>query len=1467
MIDENKQIELERLAAIAGNEALEYGQFVKLFATRERPADITNPRYQAVGDVMMPRGAVFHYEPALAKEVGPSNTAPFISNFDKRINIYFNYDYAQERGQIKIVGLQLSKIQKAYLAGHYQYHIARQIAPALGKPGELLVNDLAIGRLPVVYRRITVQTPFDRSYNNLVTLINSANQFSSYHVQQFVEFKLPRSFPSYKLLEMKFDKYRKNFFKKGDVTPSGWDKETLKEFQAEESFWLLDLFGILMGPREPVFDAEGVPVSTHADYSVFNRLNEKARGRFNIIFSYNGRCWIVNLQTLINLISYDDKPGETKPSPMKVAHFKHFYKALISLVTPLLEEVPEGDKNENTVSTSEHTAEIDSGTSEEDAGVDASVSSDPLGDLYAQPVQRGSVDSGREGAGDETPNGNDTTGSAAGTNIPEEYDSERDGEGTDGAQWGTDIPDEVFERATVEQAAVVDNHIPYSPTATIDRILSKLAKQGQLTTRELEYFTRVSQSYKNIDVGSMTLEEVASTKFSDLDIEPTPLGTESLLVRNKENLVSRTTQMSKGYNQQFLERDIMTMILAVQQGGTALLDLERETIVTAESKFDVYTFHVQPIEGGARTKRVFRIPKVASDDSLTIGGVKMYCQNVRMELPVRKIKPTEVKLSSYYDKSLKIERNPYKVNDYAAWLKSAIIAKRVTDKGLTITLGGVKPNQKEVCWYYSILASRFTDIQYGQWNFRFDTDALVGDNQEWKKLCNAKTWVIGVENGVPILIDSSGMIIVGDKERGYIEEILGINIQKAPIPSATININGFAFPLGVVLSYWVGFSEVMNRLKPTYRTVEPGVRPQLSQDEYIIQLADERLIFDRREEFPTLVLSGLASLPGIKNFSRAQLDDPNVWFSMMGNDKVKPSHFKEMELIYDMFIDPITARELERRGYSLVMDKLVFEAAELLLSNEASHEVDITECRFVGTERMAGHVYRELIKSTRAFRNKPGTKKTFDLNPETIMMNILTDSSFQSSEEVNIVHQIKQQEEVTFGGTFGRSDRVMVRRSRGQLDNYAGIISEAGKDSGKVGYISYMTSDAKVVDMAGNVDVDLPSTKAGHLSVTGNLLYGSTRDDTKRSLFAGVQLSQWMATDSYQPVPLQTDYDTQIAYRASELYSSVAKQDGKVTEVTADGIMVEYADGTTDKFFLGYEIGKGAGENHKHLKITDVKAGEKFVKGKVLAWDSMFLARDTRDPNRVCMKLGTMTRIALVEEQFTFEDSVAITKEYAEKSTTPYVKSVDFTVAFNQVLNVHVKVGDTVEYYQPLADLQEISSAVFNDNDNMAGLDRLGIKQYRAKQPGRITKIDVVYNGDIEDADPSVKKFVKQQDGVRAKKAKFRELEAETGDVGGNTSIGKSKVYPGTVVVTIYIENSLTTTVADKFVAGNQMKGTVGFIYPHPIYTEDGRKVDWKFSLKSLLNRMVLSLRDKLVANEINNVYVLRMKEKYGRYE
>lgn len=1445
------------LFAVDGNEALQYSMFVRLFGTREKINDITNPRYTPIGDIMLPRNSLIHYQQQHPGEVGPSNTAPFISNFDKRINIFFNPNYEVILGTIKNVQVQLSSIIKAYEGSHFMYQRTRNYPSVITKEGELLVNDLAIGQIPVVYNRRTVFTPFQQSYNTRYTLMSSINEFSKFDKHQFIEIPLPRAFPTYKDLLLAFDRYKKFFNEDMEIVK--YDKLALRYFQAEQSFWLLDLFGILMGFEDK-------------KYSLFDRLNDDSKRQLEIIFTYNGTCWIVNLQNLINLIAYSDKPTDDKPSSLKINYFKRFYLNLISLVSPINEEIVTAEEETDS---SEEEDESNSGTKvsgvkRNEPSSERVSSIDPVVDDNSGPRTIADLYASNKGS---SPVSNDTSGDQGKTGNPETYITEPNGlEEEEGDldsvdSWGHDIADDVFERVTVESSTITSSAAA-SPTSAIERELRELSKTGQITSREAEFFMNAANSYKDIEIGGRTLEEITDIKPEDMALKNKDLSPDSISIQDKSVLRSRTSELRHEYNQKLLERNIMEMVLHVQNGKVALTGLDRESIITADSKYNVLTMEFQPIKGTRSTRRI-RYPIVEEDDTFTINGVKSYAQLMRMELPIRKISPTKVALTSYFDKKVMVERSVMKVDDYSSWLRKSIIEKSYVDKSIVVSLGGYKPPKDEVCYYYSILASRFKEIKTPDYVFDFDTVKLVDGKRDLAKLCTADSWIIGMKGEVPILIDASGLVTVDGKESGYIEEILGLNVAKAPIPCATVNINGYKFPAVVVLSYWIGLSQLMKMLKVQYRTLDPDQRAQLNSDEYIIAFADERLVLNRRDELSTLIMSGLRKLSGLTNFARSDLDNPNVWFSLMSDPRVKPSHFKEMTLIFDMFLEPIAIRLLKKYKYPVVMDKLIIEAVRLMLSNESKHEIEISEQRFVGYERFAGHMYREMVKATRQYRNKPNNaKKTFDINPEAVMMAILTDSSCQAAEEVNPTHQVKSQEEYTFGGTLGRSDRAMVRRTRGQLPNYAGIVSEAGKDSGKVGFIGYLTSDAKITDLYGNVDVKEKGTNAGRGSVVMNLLYGTTKDDTKRTLFAGVQQSQVMAADNYAMSPLRTSYDSMLAYRTSELYSSISKKAGKVTEVTQYGMTVEYEDGSTDKFPLGYEIGKGAGEYHKHMKITDREVGYEFKAGEVLAFDKMFFARDPIDDTRAVWMAGGNARIALFEDQFTFEDSIGIVKGFADASTSPFVKPNEFVVDGSQSIKMHVKVGDEVEYDQILCDIENPESAAFDydDAEEFAGLDRLGIKQIKAKQSGIVTKIDILYNGDPEGWDESIRAFIKKQDAVRGKIASYKSMTATTGNVGGNTSVGKSKLYPGTAVIHIYLDNKIKTTTADKFVVGNQMKGTVGFIYENPIYTTDGRPVDITFSLKSLLNRMVLSLRDKLVANEINNVYTTRMISKYGKY-
>lgn len=1434
---------MNRFDAEAGLEVMLYPQFVRHFAMRERVNDIVNFKVFGFGDIELPRNSLFHYLPNIPGEIGPGNDAAFINTYPGRIDMHFDWEYDKEleKTGIRIKPTQKNQVEVGYFKSHFKYFRARQLEIFLGKEQELIVNNLAPAFLNVVYVRRTVFTPFVKHYNTMCTLIGSINRVAEISTRhQFFELKLPNTFPSYQELKQAFIHYEKFFDENGEIVR--YKKEALKLFQANKAYWLLDLYSALLGHQ-------------YSKFSLFSKLTDKAKENTSFIFSYNGKCVICNIQTLINLISSSDKPEDTQTPSIRVNYFKRFYLNLISLVTNVdYSAVIDGEENERKGETVPETSVSVGGGDNPDRLADGVGNSEGSGNGLVR--EEGSPGS----------KSTDQNAVAQTSVVPDVTEQMTSNDNAVETSWGSDISDEVFEQLTVEDSQVVASQakIDYTPATTIDRILDQRAKEGKLTNKEKEYFQRVANSYKSIEIGNRTVAEIIDIKPTDMVIKKPKIAKDSETIVDKTVLQSRAFEITKGYVENLHHRNLIEMMAYTQNAGVCITDIQVQPITTARSKYDVWTMKIQPVNGNAST-RSFSIPRVEKDGTFTINGVKSYMQIQRMEKPVRKISPISVQLTSYYDKPrIIIERSKRVVDDYPRWLRLRIINAAKLDKSIKVVLGSYSSHEKGMCYYYSILASRFKELEVQGHHFVFDTHSVIGDDPVGKELCNEESWVVGKTKNGYLTIDNTGMVMVNNQDPiGYIESLFNIDLKKAPLPVATINIGGYKFPVVIVLSYWMGFENLLKALNVEYRTEEPNKRIELEKDEYVIPFADEKLVFNRRDELTTLIISGLLKIKTISDYSRSYLDDPNIWYSLMDDPKVKPSQFREMSQIYDMYIDPITKRLLEKDGYPVIMDQLVIAALKLLLTQYAPAETEITEQRFVGYERFSGHLYREMCRAARQFRNKPtGGKRTFDLNPDAIMMKIITDSSVQAVEEVNPIHQLKQQEEVTYGGSLGRAEQAMVRRTRGMRPNYTGIISEAGKDSGKVGFVSYLTVDPKFVDYYGNVDVNEETTKSGFGSVTLNTLYGGTRDDTKRAVFSSVQRSQLMATVNYVANPIRTSYDTIIAQRTSEIYSSVAKKNGKVTSIEDGvGFTVQYEDGSEDQFPIGLYYGKGAGEYHKHDKITDMVVGETFEAGDILAWDDLYFERDPFNKGKVVVKLGVMARIGLFEDQFSFEDSIGITKPFAVKTSIPFVKPKTFDIHDDQVLKVYKKVGDVVGYDDVLYDIIE-PTADFGDNDAFAGFDRYGIKQVKPGMNGQIKMIEVFYNGDIEDFSPECQKFIKEHNKFFAKKAKYVPGSAVNGDIGGNTSITKVEIYPGTIRVNVYIEEILESTTADKLVIGNQMKGTIGYIYPESLYTTDGRRVDAIFSTCSLLRRMVLNVRDKLGLNELNNVYTNRLIEK-----
>ena len=1423
---------------VDGMEAL-YPLFFKEFVLR-RKNDLTNPRYHSLSDIELPRESMFFYYPKHQADTGPSNTEPLIANFPDVINIGFDSHYVIESGKARPAPLDERKQIQRYRNGHYGYRFARNIMTPMGRSKELIVVNNALGQMKWNYVPNRFLT-FDKSYNQLASLFDIMNKYTSGNKRQmFMRIELPNQVPLFQKFEEYFRHYEKCFTADADgkMTFNGPNDQALRDLKRTGAYWLLDWFAWLSGKYE---------------YSLFNRLNSEALERLNIVFSKNGKAIIVkpgllrewldelNKVTVVNGEEVIDYSTSQRQNAVKRT-LAMFMRMIVASEL----EVEEHDTNPETGDPEKDGNKKDGGnqsSEEESAETGSDLDVDNGADLFDDFLNghKNNTD-GNAGQSGEEPSG-DSAGSNSGADQNEEALE----------NWTDELDDSEFIQTEVTAPTKHQRMVDEDPAAGVHRAIDRLAREGQLTKAQQEFFSRQAERYKDLTMpNGQTLEEFMRIDEKMLRDLPSAIAPKMVGVQDESYLHSTVAHLKNGYVEHFMMRDMVGAIVAAQQAGICVTNFEMDTVHNVDGTYDVFKVQFHPV-GGRPVTRNFRIARVGKDGTFTVDGKKRTKALQRIDDPIRKLDHYRVALSSYYGRKLMINRTKAVADDYGVWL-SKQVRKRAAQGHFELFVGNAYSNDVTLPRLFTIMSRRFKSIKVKNLELIFDVKEILKRDEKLLEQMKPESTVIGFRAKTPIIMDENGTVTCGKDTLGSLESVLGIDTKKAPIEYCQVNIGGYRFPMGVVLSYFFGFDELLKVLNIEPRTVPGGVRPKLETDEFMLKCADETLIFNRRDPMSALVFGGMSKLNNLHSFNRVDMNDPGIWVTAIDNTKVKPTHFKEMTNMLDMFIDPITREELKRLGHATSFDYLLIEATEMLRNERASHEVEITEQRLVGYESFAGAIYHQITQSARMYRNKAlDGRATYDLNPEAIMMEAcMTDTSVDMVQEVNPIHELKEQETVTFGGNNGRNDVSMVRRTRGQLETYQGVISEAGKDSSKVGYVTYTTSNPKIADFRGNIDVTRDVGAAGVGSVTMNLMPGANKDDPKRTLFSGVQHSQGTSAVNYTSNIMRSSYDMVVAHRTSELYSKPAKMKGKVIEVTKEGIKFEYEDGSVDAYPLGIKLGDAAGEVHRHNRITDLVVGDTFEAGDILGWDEVYFERDLHNPRQCVWKCGVMTRIALIENQFTFEDSIEVSKEFAEATKTSYIIGDKFYLNFDQGLKMHVKEGDVVDYDTILCDIEDASlvGVEEDESDFMSGLDRLGTKQQRCNHHGTVVHIDVRYNGDINDMSEPVRKFVQKYDAIRKRKAAIDGSGVTNGNVAGTRGMRES-LEPGQISIEVFVEDFTETTTVDKFVIGNQMKGTVGNIAPRQYYTRDGRKVDILFSFKSLFNRMVLSLRDKLAVNEL----------------
>lgn len=434
-------------------------------------------------------------------------------------------------------------------------------------------------------------------------------------------------------------------------------------------------------------------------------------------------------------------------------------------------------------------------------------------------------------------------------------------------------------------------------------------------------------------------------------------------------------------------------------------------------------------------------------------------------------------MTSYYGKTF-VNRSRKRANDYGVWLQNAVMAKGLDKADTDITdifTANVFDNTLSAPRAYSGLSMSFKSFKAKDYMMVFD-HKVIADTVDKSILTQYEkdgSVVCGYKGSEYLVMDKNNAIYRVNKDGlefiSSIEDFLNIENRNAPVEYAEVVIGAKDIPIGVVLSYYIGFSKLLKLLNLNPVRVEAGKRVSLQPNEYSLVFSDETLIFSRDDRLASLIIGGFLEYhKTIRAFNVHSFDKRGVYVNLLESNKLGARYIREMDLMQQMFVDPITKEILQEMKEPTTFNGLLVRACELLLDDKHPEELDTKYMRIKGYERIPGAIYRQLVGAIRQHNAQLGkASKQVVLNPYAVWKHVTEDPTKVQINEINPIQALKETEAVTFSGTGGRNSRSMVKSTRAYHRNSMGTISESTVDSSDVGINIYTSANPQFKSLRG----------------------------------------------------------------------------------------------------------------------------------------------------------------------------------------------------------------------------------------------------------------------------------------------------------------------------------------------------------------------------------------------------------------
>jgi len=1108
-----------------------YDQFLRSFGIRQ-PSDLIKPKLRKINFFDLPRMAIVHYHDDTSIANGPPTDELYLKKITKPVYLGHVTSLASNKGNPRLTVPNPSDMITKYFSKHRRFIRLRDLKLAGRDQSTVIMYNYNMLQYIYRYMRSTYSHYFEW-YNVWSTIWQNINTVAyQSERQQFIMLKMPEHLP--RVSDLNF----------GQTQGDNVSQALMKMFNTSERRLILELWKLL---------------GEHPELSMLHVIDKANYGKINLVFTESGRWTFINLGMLMGWKTATQTEIEAaKDNPELQAQLnkkgfkpqmlqKTFLRTLMSVMQVRsvngeeaveVEEVDEEELHIEGAAVAVPAPKVDTtkqldtiptkagATGEE--GVNLKNPTLKNQDLsLSLPAISSVVDEGQvKVVPSEVESVSAQSLSELNTTFEIAGDVERHiEEDLKQLELMTDNPvvdpNEVAEQETL---AVIDSSEDVPLDEAFMKVVNNLADNGVLTGQDYNRLRKHSEEYKTLAIPPVVQGNAVGTMADFIKVHPSLLNIEEApkipdipTVVDKTMLESSLLTFDASYIKNVMQRDIAAMVLNFQKAGIAIRSYDVEKVANIAGAYYVYSVRAVPIEGAPSTW-TFRIPVLNEEGEYRSNDVKYNMRKQRSEVPIRKVSQQRVALTSYYGKIF-VDRSDKKVNDFGSWVRTQVRVKGLNPEDNTIT--NIHPadvfNPKfQAPRGFTIMSNGFSSISVtpsyvppgypaDSYMLNFDRSKAVdiyGDDALSKLEPDHHVLIGRSTRGGFLVLDSNGTVYLADnadsdlKPLMSMEQLLSLDTSKSPIDFVELRFLGKSVPLAVVLSYEMGLTNLMKLLRVNPRRVPLGTRVILNSNEFSIVFNDVTLVFNRDDHFTTLIMAGWNEYHrSIREYDIHEFDRRGVYFNVFDKHGLTVRYLREIDLMFKMYIDPITADLLKEMHEPTEFKALLLRSTSLLTTDEYPEAYQ----REKGYERMAGAVYTALINSVRSHSGRPNrSKQQIELNPHDVWKAITTDPSNAQVSDINPIQNLKEKEAATFSGNGGRSSRSMVKNTRLYRETDKGVISESTVDSGSVGINVYMSANPRFRSLRGLSKGNYDPKKDGVtslLSTSALLAPGSDRDD------------------------------------------------------------------------------------------------------------------------------------------------------------------------------------------------------------------------------------------------------------------------------------------------------------------------------------------------------------------------------------